>query len=135
MSVGVKYLKAEDKRCAAGLRHNIRSLRAWPRLRFTGALVRRVLEIVLDEHASVLETVAVHHYSSSLDGGVGGFIGLFYALLTLLISSQQAAVPRAVYHETAETLLPVGVALFIAGEVGNLYHHVLLAQSSLRSRR
>ena len=76
----------------------------------------------------VVETVAVHHYSGSLDGGVGGFIGLFYALLTLLISSQQAAVPRAVYHETAETLLPVGVALFIAGEVGNLYHHWLLAQ-------
>ena len=40
--------KAADKRCAAGLRRSVRSLRAWPRLRVVGALVRRVLETVLE---------------------------------------------------------------------------------------
>ena len=41
----------------------------------------------------VCETLFVHRYSGSLDGGVGGFIGTFYALLTLLISAQQAPAP------------------------------------------
>jgi len=62
---------------------------------------------------------------SSLDGSVGGFIGTFYALLTLLISAQQAAVPRDAY---VAALLPVGLALYAAGEAGNLYHHALLAR-------
>ena len=49
----------------------------------------------------------------------------FYALLTLLISAQQAAVPRDAY---VDALLPVGLALYAAGEAGNLYHHALLAR-------
>ena len=73
----------------------------------------------------VAETLFVHRYSGSLDGGVGGFIGTFYALLTLLISAQQAAVPRDAY---VDALLPVGLALYAAGEAGNLYHHALLAR-------
>ena len=73
----------------------------------------------------VAETLFVHRYSGSLDGGVGGFIGTFYALLTLLISAQQAAVPRDAY---VDALLPVGLALYAVGEAGNLYHHALLAR-------
>ena len=54
---------------------------------------------------------------------------LFYALLVLLIASQQAAVPATVYEQPpAATLLYVGLALFIMGELGNLYHHRLLAR-------
>ena len=71
----------------------------------------------------------------SLAGGVGGFIGTFYALLTLLISAQQAAVPRDAY---VAALLPVGLALYAVGEAGNLYHHALLARMRYgrpRSRR
>ena len=73
----------------------------------------------------VAETLFVHRYSGSLDGGVGGFIGTFYALLTLLITAQQAAVPRDAY---VAALLPVGIALYAMGEAGNLYHHALLAR-------
>jgi len=52
-------------------------------------------------------------------GSVGSFIGVYYALVTLLISSWSI-------HD-AELVLP-GIILFAVGTLGNFYYHVLLRQ-------
>ena len=74
------------------------------------------------------ETLCVHVYSKRAPAAVGGMIGVFYALLVLLITTQQKYVPADVYDsEAAHAMLLLGVTLFAVGTVGNLYHHILLA--------
>lgn len=73
----------------------------------------------------IMETLFVHKYSGHCSAPVAGFIGTFYALLSLLISVQTSRVPVA-FYDGADIMLNIGATLFVAGELGNLYHHQLL---------
>ena len=75
----------------------------------------------------VFEVLCVHKYSGNM-GPMCYFIGTFYALLTLLITVQTQNVPPSLYAAAAsQAALPIAIGLFALGELGNLYHHVLLA--------
>lgn len=74
-----------------------------------------------------LETLFVHRYSGTVKAATAGFIGVFYSLVTLLISVMQAGVPAAIYAG-ADQVLGAALALYGAGELGNLWHHMLLAR-------
>ena len=74
------------------------------------------------------EVLCVHRYSGSMDGKAGVAIGVYYALLSLLIASQQSAAPAALYEGVAATVsLQVGTVMFCVGQAGNFWHHWLLA--------
>lgn len=76
----------------------------------------------------VAETLSVHQYSGSMARSTGGFIGVFYALVTALVLWQQGRVPASVYEAGASgAMLSAGLALFVVGQLGNFYHHWLLA--------
>merc|ERR1719149_549886 len=82
----------------------------------------------------VAEGIGLHKYSGSVQAAASGFIGFFYALVVLLICSQQHKVPASLYAQRpSSTSLALGLCLFALGEAGNLYHHALLAR--LRSPR
>ena len=73
------------------------------------------------------EVLLVHRYSGAM-GPMCYFISTFYALLSLLICVQTQNVPPAVYAAPgSEAALPVALGLFAVGQLGNLYHHMLLA--------
>ena len=72
----------------------------------------------------VLETLFVHKYSSRVHPAVGGFIGIYYALVCGIILSFQSAVGA---DEYLPWCLAVGASLFLIGEVGNFVHHLYLA--------
>ena len=75
----------------------------------------------------VVEVLCVHKYSGSMGPMCYG-IGTFYALITLLITVQTQNVPPSLYAwGSSQAALPVALGLFALGELGNLYHHVLLA--------
>ena len=74
----------------------------------------------------VLETLFVHRYSGTMKAATAGFIGVFYSLVTMLISVMQAGVPASVYAG-ADQALAVALSLFGVGELGTLWHHALLA--------
>lgn len=75
----------------------------------------------------VFEVLCVHVYSGSM-GPMCYFIATFYALLTLLICVQTQHVPAELYARPAsEAALPMALGFFAIGELGNLYHHWLLA--------
>merc|ERR1740138_1440732 len=75
----------------------------------------------------VFEVLCVHKYSGNM-GPMCYFIGTFYALLTLLITVQTQNVPPSLYAAAAsQAALPIAIGLFALGELGNLYHHALLA--------
>ena len=75
----------------------------------------------------VFEVLCVHKYSGNM-GPMCYFIGTYYALLTLLITVQTQNVPPSLYAAAAsQAALPIAIGLFALGELGNLYHHVLLA--------
>ena len=74
----------------------------------------------------VMETLFVHRYSGCMKAATAAFIGTFYSLVTLLISVMQFNVPASVYAG-ADDMLAAALALFAVGQVGNLWHHKLLA--------
>lgn len=74
------------------------------------------------------EVLFVHKYSGNM-GPACYFISVFYSLLSLLICVQTQNVPPSLYDAPAsQAVLPVALAMFVVGQVGNLYHHGLLAQ-------
>lgn len=73
----------------------------------------------------VLETLLVHVYSGSVSGAVSGFIGIYYLLTSLMVTWVTQLVPDRTLSPEAAT---AGIVLFVVGEIGNLVHHVLLAQ-------
>lgn len=75
----------------------------------------------------VLEVLGLHEYSGTMPASQANFIGTYYALITLLISS--VGLPASQVDPSLQTL---GYGLFALGTLGNLYHHWLLAQ--LRSK-
>lgn len=72
----------------------------------------------------VLEVLFLHVYSGQIGRGQSTFIGVYYALTTLLIGSvaNLHAAPT-----TGELTVAVSTALFVIGSLGNLYHHNILA--------
>ena len=74
----------------------------------------------------VAEVLYVHDYSGQCSKPTATFIGVFYALISLLILVQQSAVPASIYAGCGP-LMAAGLAAFAVGEAGNLYHHALLA--------
>ena len=80
----------------------------------------------------LLETYTVHSYSGNVGFFLSMGIGLYYALITMLISSvAKGGTPFAVFlSEQSVEITIIGSLLFVIGTLGNLYHHILL--SSLR---
>lgn len=78
-----------------------------------------------------LECVRVHKYSGTMDGDVMCGISFFYTLTTIILTYQQAHVV-AYDHPLDSVMLYAGTVLFFVGQLGNLYHHVILA--NLRSQ-
>jgi 3-oxo-5-alpha-steroid 4-dehydrogenase len=71
-----------------------------------------------------LEVAFLHSYSGTMPAASGNVIGLYYALITLLVAS--TAVPM---HTIASVpLLQFGLISFTVGELGNLHHHYLLSK-------
>lgn len=71
-----------------------------------------------------LEVLFLHKYSGSTASNMAITIGIFYALITFMISSVSTT-------ESDEVCARLGQAVFFIGTIGNFYHHYLLA--SLRS--
>ena len=86
-----------------------------------------LLTITLTLHflKRVLETLFLHKYSTKVNPNVGAFIGVYYAVISWII---------LYFHKLAEIEtvnvmgVSTGILLFTVGEVGNFYHHVLLAK-------
>mmetsp|Transcript_68293 Transcript_68293/g.154516 ORF Transcript_68293/g.154516 Transcript_68293/m.154516 type:complete len:246 (-) Transcript_68293:57-794(-) len=78
------------------------------------------------------ETWFVHVYSGDMDRGTSVGIGVYYALMSFLVIHQQAGVGAEVYAQQGEIGLALALALFGAGEIGNLACHCQLAK--LRSK-
>jgi hypothetical protein len=77
----------------------------------------------------ILEVLFLHKYSGDMSAAIGGSIGVYYAILSAIIFSFSLEVPELALNKD---LLPVGLALFAIGQLGNFFHHWLLA--SLRSQ-
>jgi hypothetical protein len=82
----------------------------------------------------VLETLFVHKYSGSMKAATATFIGVFYSLVSLLITTMQLAVPPALYAGAGGEL-GAALALFCIGQAGNLWHHWLLADMRKPERK
>lgn len=67
-----------------------------------------------------VEVLYVHKYSGRIPLPTSIQIGVFYALIALLVSSMSTKFP-------SEHSKILGTFLFTVGEMGNLYHHYLLA--------
>ena len=74
----------------------------------------------------LLEVRCVHKYSGTADMAAGTFIGVYYALVCVVIAGFQALVPAGVYT-AAPWSLPAGLALFATGQIGNGACHKALA--------
>jgi very-long-chain enoyl-CoA reductase len=76
----------------------------------------------------VAETLLLHRFSGSMVGGTAAFISIFYSLVTCLVLVQQGRVPLSVYDAASSSgILSAGLILFAVGQLGNFYHHWLLA--------
>eukprot|EP00928_Gymnodinium_smaydae_P048097 TRINITY_DN32136_c0_g1_i1.p1 TRINITY_DN32136_c0_g1~~TRINITY_DN32136_c0_g1_i1.p1 ORF type:complete len:260 (+),score=23.07 TRINITY_DN32136_c0_g1_i1:53-832(+) len=75
----------------------------------------------------VFEVMCVHQYSGTMDGDFLVPISASYALTAALIAHQQRQI-EAYTHPLAKVSLGVGVGLALLGQLGNLYHHILLSK-------
>jgi very-long-chain enoyl-CoA reductase len=71
-----------------------------------------------------LETLFLHKYSGSTDLGTAIFIGIYYTLVSIIVSYFSVQVPVSLYDKN---ILTTGITLFIIGQIGNFYHHYILA--------
>jgi hypothetical protein len=71
-----------------------------------------------------LEVLFLHKYSKAMDIMTGAPIGLYYTLVCWIITHFQQFVPDD--YNTTDSLT-CGLAFFIVGQLGNFYHHYLLA--------
>lgn len=87
-------------------------------------MVTRIL-LAIHFGKRVLECLFLHVYSGTMDGDAL-FIPIFYALQTINICYQQSNVTD--YRQpTADLMYSCGLMLFVVGQLGNLYHHNILA--------
>ena len=70
----------------------------------------------------IFETLFIHKYSGHTSGSVAAFIGIYYAILTWIVINfqNQSIISPDVY-------IP-GLVIFLIGEIGNAYHHILLSR-------
>merc|ERR1711920_384297 len=73
----------------------------------------------------------LHRYSGTMNGDFLLPIGTSYALTAALIAHQQRTVPFYGNAAVDQKMLKLGLLLSVVGQLGNLYHHWLLA--NLRS--
>ena len=71
-----------------------------------------------------LETLFLHKYSGGTDLATSISIGIYYTLVSIIISSFLVQVPISLYDRN---LCSLGIACFLIGQIGNLYHHYILA--------
>lgn len=72
----------------------------------------------------VLETLFVHKYSGNTDATIAGFISLYYTFVSwIILHFQSLFVPSSL----TPLAVKLGLVIFSVGEIGNLYHHCLLA--------
>lgn len=71
-----------------------------------------------------LETFFLHKYSGSADFATSISIGIYYTIVSIIINNFLLKVPTSLYNSN---LLNVGIACFVIGQIGNLYHHYLLS--------
>lgn len=76
----------------------------------------------------VAEVLVVHKYSGTVSAAIASSIGVYYALVTVLIKATAISDPIGFSPDNARAF---GLVLFGVGQLGNLYHHSLLA--SLRA--
>merc|ERR1712232_813235 len=79
----------------------------------------------------VLESMFLHRYSGTMNGDFLVPIGTSYALTAALIAHQQRSVPSYRAMGIDQTVLKCGLLFSLVGQLGNLYHHWILA--NLRS--
>lgn len=72
----------------------------------------------------VAETLFLHKYSGNTDAVVASFIGAYYVYVSWIILHFQYLF---VFTTMSRELTLLGLGAFIIGELGNLYHHSILA--------
>jgi very-long-chain enoyl-CoA reductase len=72
----------------------------------------------------VLETCFLHKYSGNSDVAIASCIGIYYALTCALITYFQGNVSK----DIPSMIFVLGTSLFVVGQLGNLYHHWILAK-------
>lgn len=85
----------------------------------TAIKTRAIYLVGLHFAKRVLESLFLHKYSGSMELGASLMIGTFYALVSSLVIA--TAQPW-----NASDVQLLGIAMFVVGEMGNLYHHYLL---------
>eukprot|EP00929_Paragymnodinium_shiwhaense_P019060 TRINITY_DN13111_c0_g1_i1.p1 TRINITY_DN13111_c0_g1~~TRINITY_DN13111_c0_g1_i1.p1 ORF type:complete len:262 (-),score=38.01 TRINITY_DN13111_c0_g1_i1:191-976(-) len=74
----------------------------------------------------VLECAFVHKYSGTMDGDSMCLITFFYTLTSWIISYEQRQV--VAYNSPWDSsMIKFGLGAFVVGQLGNFYHHVILA--------
>ena len=82
----------------------------------------------------VLESLFLHKYSGGMERNAAVMIGTFYTLVSTLIimtaepwlSSEDVSNDNEEQTNTRLMIQQLGLALFVVGTIGNLYHHYLL---------
>lgn len=74
-----------------------------------------------------LEVMFIHQYSGRTDRATPSMIGVYYALIVVLIGWANDADIRSEHDGRTDVKIIVGSTLFGIGLLGNLYHHFLLA--------
>jgi len=70
------------------------------------------------------ETLFLHKYSGGTDLATSISIGVYYTLVSIIINSFLVKVPISLYDSN---LCSLGIACFLIGQIGNFYHHYILA--------
>lgn len=81
----------------------------------------------------VLESLFLHRYSGTMNGDFLLPISTSYALTAALVAHQQRQIVAYAGDFVDQRMLLAGVALNVVGQLGNFYHHWLLA--TLRPRK
>lgn len=66
----------------------------------------------------------LHKYSGGTDLNTSVSIGIYYTLVSIIVSYFSSTLPVTSYDER---ICLLGIVFFVIGQVGNLWHHNLLA--------
>mmetsp|Transcript_30983 Transcript_30983/g.61758 ORF Transcript_30983/g.61758 Transcript_30983/m.61758 type:complete len:272 (+) Transcript_30983:123-938(+) len=75
-----------------------------------------------------LEVMFLHKYSGSTDRATPTQIGVFYALVSILIAFGSNYSVNTISSAPSAEMYAMGTLCFIVGIIGNFYHHYLLQQ-------